>query len=172
MTNNFLRYLVALYVLVSIASCLKVEAPPATGNEPEFIVFGTYTDPGNCFGSIDQCVNIYKMDASGLFEDADSNTPNGLQPMNGNYSETRTVNAYQNVSQLFKNNPLPSELLNAPSGKVGTAPTWANNFYVEYKTSTTYKYWILDGSFDGSLPSAIQNYLSTIQQAVNLAAQG
>ncbi len=172
MKNNFLKYVIVACMIFSISSCLKVEPPPATGNEPEFIVFGSYTDPGNCFGAVDQCVNIYKMDATGLFEDTDSNTPSGMQPLSGNFTEDRAINDYTNVTELFKNNPLPAELLNSPSGKLGTAPNWANNFYVEYKTATSYKYWIIDGSFDGSLNPAIQSYVNIISQAVGIAAEG
>lgn len=172
MTHLLGRYFLWLLLSIGFSSCLKEDKPTDNNVYPEFIVFGQFTEPNNCFGDIDQCINIYKIDASGVFEDANSNVPSSNQPLNGEYTEGKSPNAYNNIQELFRNNPIPEELLNSPSGTIGSAPTWANNFYIEYKTENGYQHWIIDGSFDGSLPNSIQQFVNVISQAVNQAFQG
>ncbi|MFN0032766.1 MAG: hypothetical protein ACKVOR_11455 [Flavobacteriales bacterium] len=169
--NTGIGILAQLFAALVLVACIKEEPMVLDKEYPEFIVFGQYANPDNCFGNADNCVNIFRIDPMGLNEDADSNFPESGIPLAANFSENRSSSAYENVQQLFLDNPPPQALLDMASGTVGTAPEWATNFYFEYKTPSGYKYWIIDGSFDGSLPGEIQSYVNTIQQAINLSFQ-
>ncbi len=159
-------------MLPLFSGCIKEETPIDNKVYPEYIVFGQYIDMSNCFGSQSQCVNIFKIDATGVYDDVNSVYPINTQPINGAFSLKKSSNAAINIETLFKDNPIPSELLDHDSGTIGEAPVWANNFYLEVKTSKGYQHWILDGQFNGSLPGSIQNYLNIISLAVNIATSG
>jgi hypothetical protein len=171
------RYSIASFVLSSCVvllqtSCVKEDEITDDKEYPEFIVFGTFLTEGSC-GTSEACIEIYKADATGLAEDVMDEEPTATEAYPGSYTHNLTPASYQTVMDLFELNPLPEELLALPNGNVGNFNQFGTNFYIEYKTkSGGYQYWILGGSFDGSLSQTIQNYLNVISNAAFFASQG
>jgi hypothetical protein len=165
--KNIAAMRLLFFLLISLllfAGCKKDDPAPSE-DHPEFIVFGFFQ---NC--ASESCVEIFKLEPSKLLEDTNEDVPQSNSPYNGNYSVPLSAEKYRQIELLFRNS-IPDELLARPSGTVGTAPTWANNFYFEYKTGTEYKHWIIDGSFDGSLPASIQSFVNqVIQPASSIAS--
>ncbi len=153
-------------------SCVKEDENTDDTEYPEFIVFGTFFSVTACSGN-ETCIELYKADATGLKEDEIDEAPDGMAAYPGFYSRDLTISSYQNVMDLFEANPIPSELLELPNGSVGNLNQFGQNFYLEYKTkSGGYQYWVLGGSFDGSMPQVIQNYLNVLSSATFFASQG
>lgn len=164
--------LLLISLLVFGSSCVKEDEITDTTDYPEFIVFGTFFMENSC-GGAETCIEIYKADAAGLSEDVLDNEPNGDSAYPGDYSDQLSSTAYENVMDMFKNNPIPQDLLDSPNGQLGNLNQFGQNFYLEFKTkSGGYQYWILGGAFDGSLQTSIQNYINVISSASFFASQG
>lgn len=164
--------LLIVTTMVFGTSCVKEDEITNNNEYPEFIVFGTFFAESSCGGS-ETCIEIYKADASGLSEDVNDNEPSGSGAYSGLYSNGLSITAYENVMDQFRNTPMPEELLISPNGLLGNFNSFGQNFYLELKTkSGGYQYWILGGSFDGSLPTSIQNYINVIANASFFASQG
>ncbi len=155
---------------ISFLSCKEKEEIKSTDTEvfPEFIAFGRFQSSG-C-GSSEQCVELFKMESGSLKEDSNENIPQITGPYVGNYSQELSQSDYEQIEAIFKNN-IPDELLQHPSGLVGTPQEWyVNFFYFEYKTATRHDYWVIDGSFDGNLGAVLQTFITDLQNAQIIAS--
>lgn len=162
-----LKFLSAFMLFLSLG-CKKKNDEPDLNIYPEFIVFGHFITP-NCFGN-DVCVEIFKLESGSLLEDSNDNVPDGSVAYTGNYNQKLSQSDYDQIETIFRNN-LPDELLTQNSGGIGGFQEWNTNyFYFEYKTATEYKYWILDGSFDGSLGTTLQAFITQLNLAVSIAS--
>ena len=161
------KYFCLLILLLSLG-CNKKENDGDQIDYPQSIIFGRYFSPG-CFEN-EVCVEIFNLSASGLYEDTNDNFPNPTEFYNGNYATTLTQTDFNQIELIFRNN-IPKELLAMNSGNVGNSPSWNTTFYYfEYKSATIHKHWIMDGSLDGNLGIALQNFVLKMQDAVNIAS--
>lgn len=167
MKFNLTKYLFTV-LCISTIGCTKTNEEKDDKDYAEAIVFGRFISPG-CFDS-EFCVEIFKMDKNGLKEDTNDNFPDNSGYYNGNFAIALSQSDYSSIESLLRSN-IPDELLQLNSGYVGSFPSWnTNNYYFEYKSSSIHKYWIIDGSFDGSLGSTLQNFIQQIQESVNIAS--
>lgn len=165
-TRSLALLLLALFF--SITSCFKSRIEEDT-DHIEKIAFGQFSTT-NCFG--ENCIEIFKLDGTGLHEDLLDQLPQIGVSYAGQYDRKVNAGAQIQVTNFFETTTIPQELLDLPSGQVGSAPSWATNVYFEYKKGSYHRYWILDGSFDGSLPVSIQNFVSQVFNITFAASQG
>ena len=148
--------------------CEKKDEATDTTDYVKSITFGRFISPG-CTGS-ESCVEIFRIDAQGLTEDVNDNFPDATGFYNGNFATHLDQSDYTQNELLFRNG-VPPELIERSSGNVGLFPTWNTNYYYfEYRSNNINKFWIIDGSFDGSLGTVLQSFITKIQEAVTIAS--
>jgi hypothetical protein len=144
------------------SSCKVKKDEDETSDHPEYLIFGLYQSPSNCFGS-EACVEVYKIEPLGLFEDINDNNPDADSFYSGNFQRRLSAVRYENIHDMFKDN-IPESLLNMSSGPIGNPPTWTTNFYFEYKSEKIHKHWIFDGS-QQNIPSDLIPFLNILSNA-------
>lgn len=157
--------------LVMLLSCKKEEKKEDNTDYPEFIVFGQFQSENFCNPAFNEaCVEIFKLESGRLSEDGLDDQPTVGSAYNGNYSTTLSQTDYSTIEALFKDG-IPADLLDRNSGYVGPINSGTSFFwYFEYKTSNTYKYWVIDGSFGAQESPEIQTLINKISQAINIAS--
>ncbi|WP_230678996.1 hypothetical protein, partial [Streptococcus pneumoniae] len=73
----------------------------------------------------------------------------------------------QIIALLEKNNY--KTLLDQQQSSLGTLWTDNFHFYFEYKSGDEHRSWIIDGSFDGSVPQILQPFLFDLNQMIQIA---
>jgi hypothetical protein len=143
-------------------SCKVKDDDADNTDHPEYLIFGLYQAQSNCFSS-ETCIEIYKIEPLGLFEDSNDNTPEANSFYSGNFQRKLSITGYENIHNIFKDN-IPKELLDAPSGSIGSTSNGTTNFYFEYKSEKIHKHWVLDGS-QQSIPSELIPFTSALSNA-------
>jgi hypothetical protein len=149
-------------ILMQVTSCKIKETEEDTTDHPEYLLFGLYQSPSNCFSG-EACIEIYKIEPLGLFEDSNDDTPDSSFFYIGNFQRQLTNLRYEAIHDIFKDN-IPQALLDRPSGSIGNPPTWTTNFYFEYKSEKIHKHWILDGS-QQNVPSDLIPFINILSNA-------
>ncbi len=160
--NRFLKSVFILCMIIFQASSCKVKEEPDAIDHPEYLVFGFYQSPSNCFNS-ELCIELYKIEPLGLFEDVNDNNPDANSFYSGNFQRELSSAKYNNIHDMFKDN-IPADLLNMQSGTIGTTQTWSSNFYFEYKSEKIHKHWIFDGT-QQSVPSNLIPFMNILSNA-------
>lgn len=145
-----MRILTLLLGILLISSCKKEK-----NGCNDYIIFGTYY--GECGG--EQCIELYKLTATELFEDSKDNYP-GTGIYNGTFSIQRDAAAYALASNI--ESTIPVSLLNDTAAVIG-CPDCADGggVYLEYHKNGLHKVWHIDRTL--TLPS---DYVLFINQTV------
>lgn len=145
-----MRILSLLLGILLISSCKKEK-----NGCNDYIIFGTYY--GECGG--EQCIELYKLTATELFEDSKDNYP-GTSIYNGTFSIKRDAAAYALASNI--ESTIPVSLLNDTAAVIG-CPDCADGggVYLEYHKNGLHKVWHIDRTL--TLPS---DYVLFINQTV------
>lgn len=163
--QKFIRQLSVLFViLIAIIACKKNDSPKYTTSDIDYILFGTFA--GECGG--EQCIEIYKMQASKLFEDTTDTYPGAIS------NPTRTYNlledsVYQKVKYL--KDSIRSEILNDTS-KVFGCPDCHDQggVYIKiYLKNGQAKEFKIDRVAFPITTSAMPNYASTLSYQIEQA---
>lgn len=150
---------------MGLSSCKKETT--AEWTFPEYVAFGRFTT-GCTWG--ETCVEIFKLDQSLLVEDINDQVPQPGVLYQGNYSASVPQNDRAQIELLIRE-ALPESLLKKPNGAIGTNPVWNQNyFYFEYAAQGRHGYWIIDGSFDGTMSAEMNNFINILNQAVSMAS--
>lgn len=155
-----------LWATLGLWSCDKTVDPIEDKEYPEYIIIGKYTTGVWCAG--ETCVEKYKISTNGIFEDTNDQQPQAGQFANGTFEIELTQSDYEQIIALL-NKHTYDELFQFNNSTLGTM--WADNFhfYFEYKSASKHQVWLIDGSFDGSVPPVLQPFLIDLNQMVQIA---
>jgi hypothetical protein len=163
----FFRFMCISCALVVWTGCSKNEDPEIDREYPEYIVFGRYNPATWCAG--ETCVELFKVETKGLFEDVLDQMPTAGTISSTAYSEALSQIDFNQVVALLERKSY-EKLLNYEAFSIGSM--WPDNahFYFEYKSKTQHRSWLIDGTFDGSVPSDLQPFLADVNQMWQVAA--
>lgn|SRR6187431_329447 len=155
-------YSIATLLMVALfLSCNDEDDDIITSGE--YLIFGRYA--GFCVGD---CVDLYKIKADELLEDKSNEYPGG-----GFYKFNDFDKLPKEKFELVKDliEFLPTSLRNEESGIFGQPGfTDGGSAYVEYKSGSIHKYWILD-EFKGNMPAEYDQFVDKIREKVALIHQ-
>lgn len=148
-----MRILSLLFAVLLISSCKKEK-----NSACDYIVFGTYY--GECGG--EQCIELYKLTATELFEDSKDNYPaSGIY--NGIFSIKRSPTDFALASNL--ESTIPPSLLNNTASVIG-CPDCADGggVYLEYHKNGIHKVWHIDRTL--TMPSDYALFINQVAQKI------
>lgn len=140
-------------------SCEKPYEKPE-GDFPDSIVFGM--DMTWC--NDETCVEIFRMDTEGASESTSFEHVDPTVPYDGDFSVQLSPSKYQTLEAMFRDQ-VPEELLEIPSGLVGTLNNFSNYTYFEYNDGDVHKWWLIEQNFN-AIPSSLVNFINLVTNAV------
>ena len=150
---------IAITGFISIFSCSEDEVTKTS--EDSYLVFGRFY--GECLG--EQCVEIFKLEHERLFEDT-----NDIYPGNDNFYTGNFVELGNDKYQLVKDlrDHFPKKLLEEIQVVYG-CPDCADQggLYIEYKSDTIHKYWILDQS-KTNVPEYLHAFMDLVNEKIEI----
>ena len=167
MINKLIKFFFIGLVLVAAAGCSVAKDEYAGTGEFEYMVFGHFY--GECAG--EGCVEIFRLDGEGLYEDSTDVYPNALSPYNGKYYSL-PEEKFELVKDLIYE--FPQELYAEPQIIIGVPDggDWGG-VYVEMK----YKnepgltgFWLLDQN-EANMPQVYNEFVDKINDKIVLIHQ-
>ena len=128
------------------------------------IVFGHFY--GFCVG--EECVEIFKLTNTGLYEDTIDNYPPRDEAYIGNF-QLLSPKLFEKVKDL--KSKVPSQLLETPSGIIGQpdAGDWGG-IYFEITIDDEKKYWFID-KMRSNIPNYLNPFVDQIEAKIELINQ-
>ncbi len=157
-----------IFCLLLSVSCTKDEVMPNQKEFPEYMMFGLYFSELNCFGN-ETCVEIFKVQSGKLLEDVSEVRPTPGQAYAGDFLNTLSKSDYDGVLSAI--GEVPTTLLNMESGMYQTdSDGFASFMFCEYKSPGKHGYWIFNTAEFSTLPTDVQEFLTRLQIAQNIAS--
>jgi hypothetical protein len=154
----------ALLPLLTLTwSCEKPYEKP-DGDYPDYIVFGS--DFPWC--NDETCVEIFRMNESGVQESGSGQHVDPAFPYAGDYSIDLSIPKYQQIEMMFRGE-IPDALFDYPSGYIGNSTEFTGYLYFEYKAGDVHKWWLIEQNF-ATIPTELLDFTTLLQNAV-FAAQ-
>ena len=150
-----MKNLIALcFLIIAISSCNKKET-----NDIDYLIFGHFY--GECAG--EECVEIFKLSKTNLFEDNTDVYPNELSKIDGNFKEL-SHNLFTECQSLF--NSIPEKLWDEDETTIGIpdAGDWGG-IYVEYQKDGEIKFWLLD-QMKSNVPDYLHSFIDEINSKI------
>ena len=142
---------------ILIVSCEKQDESPE--QTPQYILFGHFY--GFCIG--EQCVEIYKLTDSNLFEDDLDQYPSRENPYDGNFNKLEN-SKYQLVKSLAEN--IPPELLLETDTVIGMPDASdGGGVYFALKNDAGTRFWLID-QFDHNIPEYLRPFKKQINNGI------
>ena len=135
----------------------------------DYLIFGRFY--GFCVG--EECIEIFKITNSQIFEDQNDNYPQqsgeGNNFYDGNFNELPNE-AFSLANQIQGTFPL--DLIAVESGTVFGQPDAADQggIYVEYKWGDIHKYWVIDNA-KNNVPEYLYDFMDEVHRTVGLINQ-
>lgn len=160
--------LVSLYACCMLFgfSCSKNEDPEIEVDYPEYIIFGRFIQANWCSG--ETCVELYKVRTEGVFEDLLDVMPNGNSLGNTDFSAPLTASDFNQIITLLQKRNY-EDLFEISSPTLGSLLPDNFQYYFEFKSKKKHQSWVIDGSFDGSVPGSVQPFLLDLNQMMQIA---
>jgi len=129
--------------------------------EPDYILFGHFY--GMCLG--EECIEIFKLNEYGLFEDINDNYPGSESIYVGKYVKLND-SIFNLVKNIEKN--IPEQIFNEPNGKVGI-PDYGDGggAYFGYSKNGKTQFWLID-QIPNNLPLYLQNFIAEINNNISI----
>jgi hypothetical protein len=163
--RNVLWLVCACCALAGV-SCSKEDDPDIVVEYPEYIVFGRFTQASWCSG--ETCVELYKVQTDGVYEDIEDEFPNGNNLGATDYVMKLTTTDFNQIMDVLEKRNY-EDLFTVSSPTIGTMADGNFHYYFEYKSKTKHQAWVIDGTFDGSVSGALQPFLLDLNQMVQIA---
>ena len=161
-----MKYLSLIVLITLLASCGAEEVKPSEvfTQSDDYLIFGRSF--GHCHG--EECVEIFLIDNSGLYEDNKDNLPSWTEPYDGNYTKLSDAK-YQAVKNLSLGTP---DYLLQNTDTVYGCPDCADGgaIYLEIKQGNDRRFWLLDNS-KYQVPEEIHSIIDHVREAVELINQ-
>ncbi len=146
-------------LIVGLLTCLSCSDEVELG-DGDYLVFGQYG--AYCGG--ETCVEFYRLESDRIFEEtSDQYTGEGFHPFNNFVELPETaVSIAKELETLF-----PTRLLVEPDTILGeTNVIDAGYLYVEWKSETQHRYWIISNSSPNLLPE-YRTFATEISNVIN-----
>ena len=144
--------------IVMFNSCKKESIEKV---QDDFIVFGHFY--GECMG--EECVELFKLTNSTLFEDTNDNYPSSLNPYNGNFTIDRSslINQIDDIWEA-----IPEQLLDENTITIGEpdAGDWGG-IYFQYHHNGADQYWLID-KMKENVPQYLNDFIDSIEAKISL----
>ena len=126
----------------------------------DHLIFGSFA--GECIG--DQCVELFKLSDTGLFETDDDRFP--LLPPFGGVFTAMSSDLFEDTKVLLE--AFPTELLEREEESFG-CPDCVDHggIYLKYKDEEVYHVWILDTDIE-ALPAFLQDYTTLVAGKIRM----
>ncbi len=157
--------LLSLILLTVFAYGCKEDAPTATNEKLEYLIFGRFA--GECLG--DQCIEIYKLENNRLYESEDiyptSSTQIGNTPYQAGFTEIDNPASFV-IDELLSDFPMS---LLADSKSVLGCPDCADQggYFLEISTSSKIANWRIDTD-RSAIPAYLSPYLDLLDEKILL----
>ena len=161
-----LLLIVILSSSICLSSCEKEEETTEESEYPEYVIFGKYTSNEWC--NDETCIEMFKITTNGLYEDLLDNSPIEGQTYYGNFASELSQADYDFILDVLEGKSY-QVLFEQEDASLGNLFSSNTHFYFEYKSKTIHKAWLIDGSFDGSLPAIVQPFMLELNQIVSVA---
>lgn len=146
-------------ITILIISCEKQDESPK--QTAEYILFGHFY--GFCHG--EQCVEIYKLTDSNLFEDELDQYPSRENPYDGKFNKLEN-SKYQLVKSLAEN--IPSELLLEKDTVIGMPDASdGGGVYFAIINDAETRFWLVD-QFDHNIPEFLRPFKEQINNSISM----
>ena len=145
-----------MMMMIMIASVFSSCRDEKINESEEYLIFGHFY--GFCVG--DHCIQIYKLNNEGLYEDQNKTYPRYDQFYDAAFVKLDSK-YFEQVNDLKIY--FPAQLLNETDTIIG-CPDCADGggLYIEYKTETMHRYWLIDQD-----KSRVEPYLHEFMGEVN-----
>lgn len=159
---NNSKCLLLAFVSIIPFSCHRDEVKPSEAEAvPDYIVFGHYF--GFCQG--EQCIEIFKLTSTNLYEDSNDQYPNIAHPYAGNY-HLLTKTQFEKVKAL--GTKIPSQLLATTSTVIGAPDvTDGGGIYFEISTQGKSQFWLID-KMENNIPEYLRPFVEEVEADVQL----
>lgn len=148
--------LLLIFILFA-SSCKKDEALIA---EDDYLIFGHFY--GFCGG--EQCIEIFKLNASQLFEDQSDNYPLANQGFYNGVFNALPDSKFQVSKSLIADFPI--DLLNLTDTIIGCPDCLdQGGIYLEYNFSGVHRFWIID-NIDLNQDAYLINYKQKVRDKI------
>ena len=152
------RLILIFLSLLIFSSCKKdIEV----NLEEDYLVFGHFF--GFCTG--EACIEIFKLENAGLFEDNSDNYPAYQHAYVGSFNAL-PGEKYQSVKHLL--HYFPIQLLEEKQTILGDPDTRnEGGFYVEVKVNGQKHFWLIDQNLT-TIPSYLHSFLEELKTAIEI----
>lgn len=159
-----MKKLFFISLVVLITSCKK-EGNNAQFQPTDYLIFGDFY--GMCAG--EQCVDIYKLGDSALYEDVNAHYPNSTELYDGQFTYQLSAQQYNATKDLI--DVFPTGLLTESDTVIGQpdAGDWGG-YYVEYNFNGTRKFWLID-KMKENVPSEYHNFVDKMEEKLQMLEQ-
>ena len=152
---------ISLFFITFLLSVSCAEQKVQPEDENAYILFGHFY--GFCMG--EQCIEIFKLTDSELFEDLKDQYPSSQEFYIGDYKKL-DQEKFELVKSL-KNN-IPFELTQEKNHRIGTPDvTDGGGVYFAIVNERGTKYWLID-QFDQNIPVYLKPFKDQINQSISL----
>lgn len=140
------------------SSCAEQKVQP---KDDTYILFGHFY--GFCMG--EQCIEIFKLTDSELFEDLKDQYPSSQEFYNGDYKKL-DQQKFELVKSLKDN--IPFELTQEKNHRIGTPDvTDGGGVYFAMVNESGTKFWLID-QFESNIPEYLRPFKDQINQSISL----
>lgn len=148
-------FIIGLFIFVSCEDKVTIMS-----NNTDYILFGHFA--GFCVG--EQCIQIYKLTDTDLFEDTMDQYPNSQAPYDGDYTRL-SDERFQMVKSLV--NQVPEQLLTSQDTIIGS-PDAADGggVYFAINNGAETRFWLID-----QVESNLPEYLIPFKKSINAAVE-
>ncbi|MCF8298507.1 MAG: hypothetical protein K9J13_13250 [Saprospiraceae bacterium] len=154
------KYILTIVILaIGFASCKKEE--PLKEIEADYILFGNFA--GMCVGG--NCINIFKLTDTELFEDTNDIYPDAQSAYQGNFKKLNN-SIFDKVKNI--RNSIPYQLFNEANGDIGM-PDYCDGggLYFEYHKNGVSQFWKID-PFKSNIPQYLHPFVDDIIDCISI----
>jgi hypothetical protein len=157
MKKSHFSILAIFIVVLCFSACSKEDS----SSDSDYLIFGHFY--GECGG--ESCIEIYKIDENGLYEDQ-----NDIYPINLNFYDGDFIklphHKYEEVKDLISY--FPNGLFNESEIVIGSpdAGDWGG-LYVEYNFDGKREFWLLD-QLHQNVPHYLHAFIDEINYKISL----
>lgn len=127
----------------------------------DYLIFGHFY--GECGG--EWCVEIFKLEKDGLYEDTKDKYPNSREFYEGNYMQL-SQQKFEDTKDLI--NSFPADLLSETNTVIGQpdAGDWGG-LYIEYNANGVRRSWLLD-QMKSNVPVQYHDFIDKVNGKIKL----